>query len=345
MSEQNYYEILGVDRSAPKEELKSAYRKLAMQFHPDKNIGDKNAEEKFKKISEAYEILSDDNKRSQYDRFGNVSANGSHKFSRDPFADMFGNLGDIFGQTFGMPNGGFNRVHRGSDLRSDITLEFMEAIMGADKEIVIAKHAVCDICEGRGYKSGTSTTSCGPCRGTGMFTQRQGPMMMQSTCHYCNGAGRVISNPCTKCGGSGLMVVNKALNIRIPCGVNTGDRLCVANEGDYIQNGTPGDLHVVIHVKPHEFFQREGVNIIYNKNISFVQAALGDEIPIPTLTGEQSVRIIKGTQNGDNIVIESAGVKLNNGQVGNQIIYFHVKTPVNLSTKQEKLLREFNNSL
>jgi len=343
MSEQNYYETLGVSRDASKDELKSAYRKLAMQHHPDKNPGDKEAEDKFKQISEAYNVLSDDQKRQQYDRFGRVENTNGGGF-RDPFKDMF-RFGDIFAHHFGAQgHQEFNRMQRGMDLRRDVALEFMEAVTGVDKEIDVNKHATCDECGGSGCKPGTSPTSCSPCGGTGMLTQRQGPMMMQSTCHYCNGAGRSIPNPCSKCNGSGLMVITKTLSVHIPCGVDTGNKLRIANEGDYVKEGVPGDLYVVLHVKPHKFFKREGLNIIYNKDISFVQAALGDEIIIPTLTGEQSVVIVKGTQNGDSFTIESAGIKLSEGQVGNQIIYFNVKTPTNLSTKQEKLLRAFNNS-
>lgn len=341
MSEQNYYEALGVDRSASKEELKSAYRKLAMQFHPDKNIGDKDAEEKFKTISEAYEILSNDDKRSQYDRFGTVNNNGSHNFSRDPFADMFGNLGDIFGQTFGVHNGGFNRVHRGMDLRSDITIEFMEAINGVDKIIDINKHSTCDVCNGSGSKPGTGVSACKYCGGTGMFVTTQGPVRMQSTCPHCQGQGQVITNPCSRCNGSGLMIITKKLNVHIPAGVDNDSKLKISGEGDIIKNGAPGDLYVIIHVKPHKYFVRSGLNILYTKEISFVQAALGDEIIIPTLTGEQSILIMKGIQNDDRISIEGGGIK-HGSQCGNQIVQIKIKTPTNLSAKQETLLREFN---
>ncbi|MBF0572843.1 MAG: molecular chaperone DnaJ [Desulfamplus sp.] len=349
MSEKrDYYEILGVSRDATKDELKSTYRKLAIKYHPDKNPGNKEAEEKFKEASEAYSVLSDDQKRQIYNQYGHKGLEGSNFSTNVNFEDIFSGFGNIFEEFFGFNSSGGrsggSRVQRGSDLRYDMTLEFMEAAFGIEKEIDIRKYDVCDFCSGSGCKEGTQPEVCSQCHGTGQFVQSQGFFKVKTTCPYCRGKGRSIPNPCSKCVGSGRMEITKRVSVKIPGGVDNGAKLRLTGEGEAsMSGGPPGDLYVFIQVKPHKFFRREGSDVICVADISFIQAALGDEITLPTLQGEKNLEIPKGTQYGDTFRLKGEGIpSLRTGRRGDQIVQVNIKTPTGLSKKQEKLLQEFD---
>ncbi|MBF0235436.1 MAG: molecular chaperone DnaJ [Desulfamplus sp.] len=350
MSEKrDYYEILGVARDANKDELKSKYRKLAIKYHPDKNAGDKEAEEKFKEASEAYSVLSDDQKRQIYNQFGHKGLEGSGFSSNGVnFEEMFSGFGNIFEDFFGFGSSGGRsggkRVQRGADLRYDMTLEFMEAAFGVEKEIDIRKYDICDTCHGSGCKEGTQPETCSQCHGSGQFVQSQGFFKVKTTCPYCRGKGKSIPHPCTKCGGSGRMEVSKKVSVKVPGGVDTGAKLRLTGEGEpSMSAGPPGDLYVFIQAKPHKFFQRQGTDVVCVVDISFIQAALGDEITIQTLESEKNLKIPKGTQYGDTFRFKGEGIpSLRSGRRGDQIIQVSIKTPTGLSKKQEKLLQEFD---
>ena len=349
-NKRDYYEILGLSRDAEKDALKSKYRKLAIKYHPDKNPGNKEAEEKFKEASEAYGVLSDDKKRSIYDQFGHQGLEGANSAGSSNFEDIFSNFGDIFENFFefgGSRGGGGTRgtrVQRGADLRYDMTLEFMEAAFGAAKEIDVQKYGICDICHGNGCKEGTQPEMCSQCQGTGQFIQSQGFFKVKTTCPYCRGKGKSIPHPCSKCVGSGRMEISKKVTVKVPAGVDTGAKLRLTGEGEPSSTGGPsGDLYVFLHVKPHKSFKREGTEVLCVVEISFIQAALGDEISIPTLESEKNLKIPKGTQYGEIFRLKGEGIpSLRSGRRGDQIVQVHVKTPARLSRKQEKLLREFD---
>ena len=347
MSEKrDYYEILGVGRDADKTVLKKAYRKLAIKFHPDKNPDNKEAEEKFKEASEAYEVLTDDNKRQIYDQFGHQGLEGAGHSGPSGFEDIFSSFGDIFEDFFGFGGGrGGNRVRRGSDLRYDMTIDFMEAAFGTEKTISIPKLETCDECNGSGASPGTSAETCSHCRGTGQFIQSQGFFKVKTSCPYCKGRGTVIPNPCPKCRGAGRMEITRKVQVKIPAGVDVGSKLRLTGEGESsaAPNGQPGDLYVVINVKPHKFFQRDGTDIICAIDISFIQAALGADITVPTLVGEEKLQIPAGTQYADTFRFRGEGIaSLRTGRRGDQIIKVVVKTPTKLSQKQKDLLEEFD---
>lgn len=348
MSEKrDYYEILGVARDASKADLKKAYRKLAIQFHPDKNPDNKEAEEKFKEASEAYEVLSDDNKRQIYDQFGHRGLEGAGHSGPSGFEDIFSSFGDIFEDFFGFGGGNnrTNRVRRGSDLRYNMTIEFMEAAFGTEKTITIPKLATCTECKGSGCAEGTRSETCSQCRGTGQFIQSQGFFKVKTTCPYCKGQGTIIPNPCRTCRGSGRVEVTRKVQVKIPAGVDVGSKLRLSGEGEAspTPGGSPGDLYVVINVKPHKFFQRDNTDIICAIDISFVQSILGDEITIPTLVGEKKLVIPKGTQYGDVFRLKGEGIaSLRSGQRGDQIIKVIIKMPTKVSQKQVELLKQFD---
>ena len=348
MSEKrDYYEILGVARDASTTELKAHYRKLAIKFHPDKNPGNKEAEEKFKEASEAYQVLSDVQKRQIYDRYGHQGLENSGFSGAGNFEDIFSNFGNIFEDFFGFGGGngsGRSRVQRGSDLRYDMTLEFMEAAFGVEKEIDVHKLDTCDECKGSGCQEGTSPEVCSHCNGTGQFIQSQGFFKVKTTCPYCRGRGRSIPHPCKKCKGSGQVEITKKVSVKIPAGVDTGSKLRLNGEGEASPAGGPaGDLYVFIQVKQHKKFKRDDLDVLCLVDISFVQAALGDTITIPTLEGEKDLKIPKGTQHGDTFRFKGQGIpSLRSGRRGNQIIHINIKTPTGLSKKQEKLLKEFD---
>jgi molecular chaperone DnaJ len=344
-TKRDYYEVLGIDRGADTTQIKAAYRKLALMYHPDRNPGNKDAEERFKEAAEAYEVLRDPNKRGLYDQFGHEGLEGTGFSGFGGFEDIFSSFGDIFEDFFGFGGGRRSRssVRRGADLRYDMTLSFMEAAFGTETEIDVAKTDACPECEGSGVETGHTPETCNLCHGTGQITRSQGFFTVRTSCHACHGTGRIISHPCPGCNGNGRIKVNKKVAVKIPAGVDDGSRLRLNGEGEAgPQGGPPGDLYVIIHVEPHDIFERNDTEVICRIPISFVQAALGDKITVPTLNGQKTVTIKKGTQPGDIIRLPGEGIpSLRNGQRGNLIIQFLIRTPTHLTKKQEDLLREF----
>lgn len=344
-TKRDYYEILGVERTADAGAIKTAYRKLAMKYHPDRNPGDKEAEENFKEAAEAYEVLRDEQKRRLYDQYGHQGLEGAGFSGFGGFDDIFSSFGDIFEDFFGF--GGARRsrtrVQRGADLRYDLNLTFMEAAFGTSTKIDVGKMEICSACNGSRCQPGTQPEVCNACGGSGQISRSQGFFTVRTTCPHCRGGGQTIPHPCKNCSGVGKVRINKTVSIKIPGGVDTGSRVRLTGEGEPgAFGGPPGDLYVFIHVSPHEFFERDGTNVICKIPISFVQAALGDTVTVPTLEGERELDIAKGTQPGDIFRFKGEGIpSLRTGQRGDQIIQVDVKTPTNLNKKQESLLREF----
>lgn len=345
-SKRDYYEVLGVDRNANDSELKAQYRKLALKYHPDRNPGNKEAEEKFKEASEAYEVLRDPQKRNIYDQFGHQGLEGSGFSGFRGFEDIFSSFGGIFEDFFGFSSGrrSRSRAQKGADLRYDLTLGFMQAAFGTETEIGLEKVEGCPSCGGNGCEPGTHPETCRQCNGTGQVTRSQGFFTVRTTCHQCRGNGQTISHPCAACNGSGQIRVKKKVSVKVPAGVDNGSRLRLTGEGEAgFYGGPPGDLYVFIHVESHDFFERDNTNVICQVGISFIQAALGDTIEVPTLNGKKELKIPKGTQPGDLFRFRGEGIpSLRNGRRGDQIIQALIKTPVNLNKKQEALLKEFS---
>jgi molecular chaperone DnaJ len=341
----DYYEVLGVNPNSSWDDLKSAYRKLALKYHPDRNPGDNAAEEKFKEASEAYEVLRDPRKRNIYDRYGHQGIEGTGYTGFSGFDDIFSSFGDIFEDLFGFTARRRSRsgFHRGADLKHDITLSFMDAAFGTDIEISAAKMQVCSTCGGSGCKPDTQPETCAHCSGTGQVTRTQGFLSVSTTCPLCHGNGVTIPHPCRKCKGTGKVKVIKKVAVNIPPGIDSGSRLRLAGEGEAgMYGGPPGDLHIFIHVQPHDFFTRDNNDVMCRIPISFVQAALGDKITVPTLKGKKSLKIPRGTQPGDVFRLPGEGIpSLRNGTRGDQIVHVVIKTPTKLNKKQESLLREF----
>lgn len=344
----DYYEVLGIEKTATDGEIKRCYRKLAMKYHPDRNPGDRKAEDRFKEAAEAYEVLKDPRKRQIYDQFGHqgLEGNGFSGFSNAE--DIFSSFGDIFGDLFsGFGFGGRRsgpRVSKGADLRYDLTLSFMEGVFGAETEIDVEKSESCAVCGGNRCEPGTQPEPCSHCNGTGQVTRSQGFFTVRTTCPYCRGQGKSIPSPCKKCRGRGQVMVSKRVPVKIPPGVDTGARLRLTGEGEASVNGGPsGDLYVFIHVKPHDFFKREDTDIICQIEISFIQAILGDEITVPTLEGEKNLKIPTGTQYGDRFRFKGEGIPSlrNKNHRGDQIIEAIIRTPTSINKKQENLLKEF----
>jgi molecular chaperone DnaJ len=344
-NKRDYYEVLGVNRNADDNELKAHYRKLALKYHPDRNPGNKEAEEKFKEASEAYEVLRDPQKRNIYDQFGHQGLEGSGFSGFSGFEDIFSSFGGIFEDFFGFGSSrrSRTRAQKGADLRYDLSLSFMEAAFGTETEIDLEKQEICPSCEGSGCEPDTYPETCRQCNGTGQVSRSQGFFTVRTTCHHCHGNGQIITDPCTSCRGTGQVRVNKKVAVKIPAGVDNGSRLRLTGEGEAGgYGGPPGDLYVFIHVEPHDFFDRDNTNVICQVGISFIQAALGDTITVPTLNGKKELKIPKGTQPGDLFRFRGKGIpSLRNGKRGDQIIQTVIKTPVNLSKKQEALLKEF----
>lgn len=346
MSEKrDYYETLNVSRNATDADLKSAYRKLALKFHPDRNPGDKDAEDNFKEAAEAYEVLRDPQKRALYDQYGHAGLEGSGFSGFGGFDDIFSSFGDIFEDFFGFSSQrrSSTRAQRGSDLRHDMTLSFMDAAFGTETEIAVEKAEYCSTCSGNGCEPGTQPETCRQCGGTGQVSRTQGFFTVRTTCHNCRGAGRTVTDPCKECHGAGQVMTTSRVSVKIPAGVDNGSRLRLTGEGGPgAYNGPPGDLYVFLHVEPHEFFERREDTIICQLEISFVQAALGDSVQVPTLNGEKTLDIPKGTQPGDIFTFPGEGItSLRTRRRGDQIIQVDVKTPTRLNKKQEGLLREF----
>jgi molecular chaperone DnaJ len=344
-TKRDYYEILGVARDADGNQVKAAYRKMALKYHPDRNPGDKEAEDRFKEASEAYEVLRDPEKRSLYDQFGHQGLEGAGFSGFGGFDDIFSSFGDIFEDFFGFGSGrrGRTRARRGNDLRYDIELDFLDAAFGAETKIAIDKLEICDRCEGSRCEPGTAPETCRGCGGAGQISRSQGFFTVRTPCPHCRGTGQSIPSPCKRCGGAGQVKVNKKVSVRIPGGVDNGSRLRLTGEGEASPSGgPPGDLYVFIHVRPHDFFKREGTHVICRIPVGFVQAALGDTIQVPTLEGERDIEIPKGTQPGEVLRLSGEGIpSLKNGQRGDQLVQIDVRTPTGLSRKQESLLREF----
>ena len=347
MDKRDYYEILGLDRNAGEDEIKKAYRKLALQYHPDRNPGDKEAEEKFKELSEAYSVLSDPEKRTKFDQFGHAAFGESGPFAggfdfSHGFEDVFG---DIFGEFFGgSPRGrGRARAQRGDDLRYNMEITFDQAAFGTEKKIKIPRHGPCDACEGSGAETGTSPQTCPACKGTGQMAFQQGFFTVSRTCSQCGGQGRVISHPCPSCNGAALSRKFHTINVKIPAGVDTGSRLKLRGEGENgARGGPPGDLYVVIIVQDHAIFARDGTAVICEMPISFVNATLGAEIEVPTLEGKVKMKIPAGTQSNAVFRLRGKGIKdVHGSRRGDEHVRVLVETPTRLNARQKTLLKEF----
>jgi molecular chaperone DnaJ len=343
-TDRDYYEILEVPRGASDEDVKRAYRKLAMKYHPDRNPGDMEAEERFKEASEAYEVLRDPEKRHIYDRFGHEGLRGAGFSGFRGFEDIFSSFGDIFEDFFGFSPrewGRRSRARTGADLRYSLTLTLAEAAQGKEMQIPVDRHETCSGCQGSGSRPGTGPTVCPTCNGRGQIIRTQGFFSISTTCGQCYGQGQVITDPCDTCRGTGRVKVKKKLDVKIPPGVDTGSRLRLRSEGEPGENGgPPGDLYVDILVEPHEFFERQGDDIFCQVPVSFSQAALGARVEVPTLDGEETLEIPKGTQSGTLFRIRGAGMpRLMGHGRGDLVIQAMVKTPTKLSKQQKELLR------
>ncbi len=349
MSKRDYYEVLGVARGADKKEIKKAYRSLANKYHPDKNPDNTEALEKFKEIGEAYEVLSSEEKRSAYDQYGHDAVNGQgggYGGAQGGFSDIFGDVfGDIFGG--GGQGGGGSRARRGSDLRYTLELDLEQAVWGCDEKIRIPTLVDCKPCDGSGAKPGTKPVTCPTCQGQGQVRMSQGFFSVQQTCPQCHGQGQIISDPCTSCNGQGRTQEYKTLSVKIPAGVDTGDRIRLSGEGEAGAHGAPaGDLFVQVSVKPHSIFERDGANLHCDVPISFAKAALGGEIDVPTLDGRVRLKVTAECQTGKLFRLRSKGVKpVRGGPVGDLICRVIVETPVNLTERQKELLQELDDSM
>ena len=356
MAKEDYYELLGVAREATEEELKKAYRKKAVQYHPDKNPGNKQAEEMFKKVSEAYEVLKDPEKRAAYDRFGHAAfaqggggprpGGGAAGGFHDPF-DIFrevfgGGGGSIFEEFFG-GGGGSDGAHEGADLRYDIEVTLEDAARGVEKEISFRKLAPCDHCHGTGAEPGSKRITCPSCRGAGQVTTSRGFFTVRQVCPICHGNGTRVEKPCHECRGEGRINKTAKLNVRVPPGVDTGSKLRSAGNGEAGVNGGPaGDLYIVIHVKEHEVFERQGDDLFCEIPIKFTLAALGGTIEVPTLSGKASLKIPTGTQSGTTFRLKERGLPgLRSGQPGDQLLRVQVEVPTHLTADQRKKLEDF----
>ena len=347
MSKRDYYEVLGVERDVDADGLKKAYRRLAMKNHPDRNPGDQAAEERFKEGKEAYEVLSDPNKRAAYDQFGHAGVDtsvggGAGGGFRDIFDEVFG---DIFGGRGG--GGGGPGVYRGADLRYELELSLEEAVFGNTAKIEVPSRVRCEECDGSGARPGTSPETCSTCDGVGQVRMQQGFFSLQQTCPTCRGNGKVIRDACGGCRGSGRVVKNRSLSVKVPAGVDVGDRVRLAGEGEPGENGgPPGDLYVEISVREHPIFTREGTHLYCEVPIGFVTASLGGDIEVPALEGRVTLKIPSETQTGRMFRLRGKGVQSVRGNgVGDLMCRVVIETPVNLSRKQKELLEQFDDSL
>ena len=347
MNKRDYYEILGVSRDATEEEIKKAYRKLALKYHPDRNPGNKEAEEKFKEAAEAYEVLRDPHKRQMYDRYGHDGLQGSGFSGFHSFEDIFSSFGDIFEEFFSFGSGTTGRrrtsARPGNDLLYDLDLTFEEAVFGTEKELEIETLRTCERCGGSGAEPGSGESVCPVCRGRGQIIQNQGFFRISTTCSRCHGTGRVIASPCRRCNGQGRTPQLRKVHIKIPPGVDSGTRLRLKGEGECGYRGGPaGDLYVRLNVMAHDFFERDGTDLYGKVTISFVQAILGDRIEVPTLDGNRIVEIKPGTQPGEIIKFPGLGVPSLRGYGrGDLFIEINVNLPNDITDRQAELLREF----
>ena len=355
MSKRDFYEILGVNRDASDDEIKKAYRKLAMKYHPDRNPDNPKAEEHFKEVKEAYEILSDGQKRTAYDQYGHAGVDpqagmgggfGGFGAGAGGFSDAFGG---IFDEIFGAGRaggGGRSNVYRGADLRYNLEITLEQAAFGTETKIRIPTMEACETCKGSGAKSGTQPKTCPTCQGSGQVRMQQGFFSIQQTCPKCRGTGKFIADPCGSCHGAGRVKQHKTLAVKIPAGVDAGDRIRLSGEGEHgVNGGPPGDLYVQIHLKAHPVFQREQNDLHCEMPISFATAALGGEIEIPTLDGAANLKIPPETQTGKVFRLRGKGIKgVRSGNQGDLLCHVVVETPVNLTDRQKELLREFDES-
>ncbi|MBA5606837.1 molecular chaperone DnaJ [Duganella sp. FT3S] len=348
MAKRDFYETLGVAKNATEDEIKKSYRKLAMKYHPDRNPDSKESEEKFKEVKEAYEMLTNPEKREAYDRYGHAGVDpnmggGGGFGGAGGFGDAFG---DIFGDIFGGGGRGRNagpQVYRGADLRYNLEITLEQAAHGFDTTIRVPSWDKCDTCHGSGAKPGTSPSTCSTCGGHGQVRMQQGFFSIQQTCPKCHGTGKIITDPCSPCGGAGRIKRNKTLEVKIPVGIDNGMRIRSSGNGEPGTNGGPsGDLYVEIHIKPHPVFQREGDDLHCEMPISFAKAALGGDIEVPTLSGKVSFTIPEGTQSGKTFRLKGKGIKgVRSGYAGDLFCHVAVETPVKLTEKQKEMLRDF----
>ncbi|MFH0809575.1 MAG: molecular chaperone DnaJ [Pseudomonadota bacterium] len=344
MAKRDYYEILDVDRTASDEEIKKQYRRLAMQYHPDRNPGSKEAEERFKEAAEAYEVLRDPERRRIYDRFGHEGLTGTGFGGFGGFEDVFASFGDVFEDFFGMGRRARTTAEPGTDLRYDLKLQFLQAAFGHEVTIDVPRREDCPRCEATGVEPGHAAKVCPACGGTGQVTKAQGFFRVSMSCGKCGATGRIIADPCMHCGGKGQVVQTKTVQVRVPAGVHDGARLKLRGEGEPgRRGGPPGDLYVILHVEPHEFFEREGDDIFCQVEVSFAQAALGGKVSVPTLEGEKQVSIGAGTQPGQLLRLPGKGVPHLRGRGrGDQVIQVMIGVPQNLNKRQRDLLDEFD---
>ena len=349
MSKRDYYKVLDVPRTATEAEIKKAYRRLAMKYHPDRNPHDAEAEERFKEAKEACEVLTDEHKRAAYDQYGHAgveaaSRGGRGGFSGDAFSDIFG---DVFGDIFGARRGGRSQVFRGADLRYELELELHEAVFGHSVEIEVPKLVECETCSGSGAAKGSSAVACDGCGGAGQIRVSQGFFQLQQTCPRCRGAGTIIKNPCDTCLGQGRVRRTRTLSVKVPAGVDTGDRIRLTGEGEAGRNGgPPGDLYVEMQVKEHPIFEREGEHLSCEVPVSFATASLGGAINVPTLEGDVTLKIPAETQSGRVFRLRDKGVQpVRGGARGDLFCKVVVETPVNLSAEQKDLIRKLEETL
>jgi molecular chaperone DnaJ len=351
----DYYEVLGVSKNASKDEIKKAYRKLAMQYHPDKNPGNKEAEAKFKEASHAADILMDDQKRAMYDRVGHAAEQGGMGGGgfQGGFSGDFGDLGDIFGDIFGDILGGQrgrgggggrrrSRAQAGDDLQTEMSVTFEEAAFGVEKEIQINRSIICETCHGTGAKKGSGPVTCDMCQGHGEVRRQQGFFTIAQPCPKCHGSGQIIKDSCETCHGRGRTKKREKLSVKVPAGIDEGQRLKLSGQGDSGLNGGPaGDLYVMIRIEPHEFFKRDEFDVNCEVPITFSQAALGTEVEVPTLGGRVALKIPEGTQSGQKMKLRNKGIaKLGGYGFGDQIITIHVETPAKLNKEQRELFKQ-----
>lgn len=349
MTKRDYYETLGISKNASDEEIKKVYRRLAMKHHPDRNANDKHAEERFKEIKEAYEVLSDGSKRAAYDQFGHAAMDGMGGMGGFGQGGMGGmNFGDIFGDIFGdMFGGRGGGAQRGSDLQYTLDISLEDAVFGKTAEITIPSLTNCGVCSGSGARPGTSAVTCKDCGGYGQVRMQQGFFTVQQTCPTCYGKGKVIQSPCTSCHGRGRKKQNKKLSVKVPPGVDTGDRIRLSGEGEAGDgNGMSGDLYIQIQVRKHPLFERDGKNLYCEVPISFVAAALGGELEVPALHGRVKLKIPSETQTNKVFRVKGMGVpSIRGGEMGDLMCKVLIETPVNLTAKQKELLQAFNHSM
>jgi len=352
MSKRDYYEVLGVSKSATEKEIKKAYKRLAMKYHPDRTQGDKDKEEQFKEVKEAYEVLNDEQKRGMYDQHGHAAFEQGHGGGQGGFGGGFGggSFDDIFGDIFGgggRGRGGQSHARRGSDLRYNLDLSLEDAVKGKTLEIKVPTYVSCDPCDGSGAKKGTSAKTCSTCHGHGQVQMRQGLFAVQQTCPTCSGKGKVIASPCPSCRGHGRVEKTKTLSVKIPPGVDTGDRIRLSGEGEAGEHGAPaGDLYVQANVKDHAIFVRDENNLYCEVPISFTTAALGGEIEVPTLEGKVKLKVPKETQTGKMFRLRGKGVKsVRSSFTGDLMCKVVLETPVSLSGDQADLLRQLDEKI